>query len=184
MTNIIEIKTDRLLLRQWREKDFDLFAQLNANNTVMKFFPNVLTREQSNEFAQNIQHRISENGWGFWAVEIPDVSEFIGFVGLNKPAYDLPFSLDAEIGWRLSNNYWGNGYATEAAQAALAIGFNQLEFSEIVSFTSALNRPSIKVMQRLNMQNTNYFFDHPKVPLNHTLRRHCLYKIKRVNWDK
>ena len=184
MTDIIEIKTKRLLLRQWRESDVELFAKLNANPNVMNFFPSVLTRSQSNELANNIKQRIAENGWGFWAVEIPDECEFIGFVGLNKPHYTLPFDLEVEIGWRLAENYWGQGYATEAAQAALKVGFSQLHFTEIVSFTSRLNIPSINVMNRLQMSNTNNNFEHPKVTEGHKLRDHCLYKITRKNWIK
>lgn len=182
--NIIEIKTNRLLLRQWRMSDFELFAELNSNNNVMEFYPAPLTRKQSDEFATNIKQRISDNGWGFWAVEIPYVCKFIGFVGLNKPVYELPFSPTLEIGWRLSDNYWGCGYATEAAQAVLTVGFNRLGFSEIVSFTSILNHASIKVMKRLKMQKTGYLFEHPLVPVGHKLREHCLYRITKESWEK
>jgi len=182
VTVIIKIKTKRLVLRQWRLSDFDLFAEINSNKKVMQFFPNTLTPEQSNEFATTIKQRIADNGWGFWAVEIPSVCEFIGFVGLNNPVYKLPFSPVTEIGWRLSDRYWGNGYATEAAQAVLTVAFNQLKFAEIVSFTSVLNLASIKVMQGLSMQDTHTLFEHPKVPQGNTLRQHCLYKITRDEW--
>ncbi len=182
MTGIIEIKTNRLILRQWQLTDFDYFAQLNSNKIVMEFYPNTLNSEQSYEFAQKIQQRLSDNGWGFWAVEIPEVCKFIGFVGLNRPDYKLPFHAPIEIGWRLSDKYWGRGYATEAALAAFAVGFNQLGFTEIVSFTSVLNLASIKVMKRLQMKNTNFYFDHPKIPHTHKLQQHCLYKITRDTW--
>ncbi len=183
MPDIIEIKTQRLLLRQWRLTDFNLFAEINSSKTVMKYFPNTLSRSQSDEFATNIQQQISEKGWGFWAVEIPSVCEFIGFVGLNKPVYQLPFSPCIEIGWRLSEKYWSQGFATEAAQAALVIAFKQLALTEVVAFTSRLNTPSEKVMQRLNMQNTKTTFEHPKVPYGHILREHLLYKITCSVWQ-
>jgi len=184
MSHIIEIKTDRLLLRQWHKNDFEPFAKLNANDAVMKYFPNALTSAQSNEFASSIQQRIATNGWGFWAIEIIKNNNFIGFVGLNKPLYSLPFSLQVEIGWRLDECSWNKGYATEAANAALTIGFTQLNFSEVVSFTSVLNQASINVMKRLHMQDTNFLFEHPKVPHDHKLLQHCLYKITQDEWIK
>jgi len=177
VSSIIETETKRLLLRQWRETDLDYFAEINSSKKVMEFYPSILSRQQSDDFAQNIQQRISDSGWGFWAIEIPQVCEFIGFVGLNKPGYELPFELEAEIGWRLSENYWGNGYATEAAVAALDIGFKQLGMSEIVSFASVLNHASINVMQRLKMTKSELDFEHPKVPVGDPLRQHCLYRI-------
>jgi RimJ/RimL family protein N-acetyltransferase len=185
MTNIIEIKTKRLLLRQWRLSDFNFFARMNSNKKVMHYYPDTLTREQSDELALRIQQKIATNGWGFWAVEIPDVCEFIGFVGLNKPLYKLPVNNSEEIieiGWRLANEYWGKGYATEAALSALDVGFNQLQFSEIFSFASTLNQASINVMKRLKMQNTHFYFNHPKISQGHILEKHCLYKINCKNW--
>lgn len=185
MTEIIEVKTNRLILRQWRKTDFDMFAQMNSSNTVMQFYPDIMTKKQSDEFAQRNLNNIAINGWGFWAIEIPTVSNFIGFVGLNQPSYELPFSNNQsviEIGWRLSENYWGRGYATEAAQAALDIGFKQLQFTEIISFASLLNQPSIRVMEKIKMQNTNNDFMHPKIPDGHQLQRHCLYSITKENW--
>jgi ribosomal-protein-alanine N-acetyltransferase len=182
LSEIIEIKTNRLLLRQWRSRDFDSFARINANKSVMAYYPAPMTRQQSDEFANNIQKRISKNKWVFWAVEIPEVCDFIGFVGLNRPVYDLPFEAGIEIGWRLSDQYWGKGYATEAAQAALSVGFNRLNLTEIVAFASVLNTASINVMKRLHMQDTQYLFDHPKIPDGHKLREHCLYKINSQSW--
>lgn len=67
MTDIIEIQTQRLLLRQWRLTDFELFAAINANQSVMKFYPNTLSKQQSDEFAKIIEQRITANGFGFWA---------------------------------------------------------------------------------------------------------------------
>ncbi len=182
MPDIIEIQTPRLRLRQWQTIDFELFAALNANASVMQYYPTTLNRQQSDEFAKSIKQRITANGFGFWAVEVPGVCDFIGFVGLNKPTYDSPFAAPLEIGWRLSNKYWGRGYATEAAQSTLNVGFNQLGFSEIVAFTSVLNIPSKNVMQRLKMHNTGYLFDHPKIAAGHKLQKHCLYTLSSKQW--
>ncbi|VAX01104.1 Acetyltransferase, GNAT family [hydrothermal vent metagenome] len=107
MSGLIEIKTNRLFLRQWRLNDFQFFSKINASKVVMKYFTNTLTQAQGNQLAITIQQRILENGWGLWAAEIPNVCEFIGFVGLNRLTYPLPFSPCVEIGWRLDEKYWG-----------------------------------------------------------------------------
>jgi len=180
---LIEIKTERLLLRQWKDEDLEAFFDINSNTSVMEFFPNLLDRTESDALAKRIQENISKNGWGCWAVEIPGISEFIGFVGLNTPTYSLPCSPCVEIGWRLSDKFWGKGYATEAAKGALRVGFTQLGLNEIVSFTSVLNHRSIKVMERLNMKDSQETFDHPKVPQSSPLQRHCLYKLSRYDWE-
>lgn len=120
---------------------------------------------------------ISNQGWGFWAVELKSTNSFIGFVGLHQADVELPFSPCVEIGWRLSKKYWNNGYATEAGRAALKFAFEILKLNQVVSFTSLKNKRSQAVMQRLNMINTNQNFEHPKLPIGHQLREHVLYKI-------
>jgi len=180
---LIEINTERLLLRQWKDDDLEAFCAINSSPVVMEFFPNPLDRTESDALAKRIQENIAKNGWGFWAVEIPGISDFIGFVGLNTPNYPLPCSPCVEIGWRLSEKYWGKGYATEAAQSALRVGFTQLGFNEIVSFTSVLNHRSIKLMERLKMKNSGEYFEHPKVPESSSLKRHCLYRMTRAHWE-
>ena len=118
------------------------------------------------------------------AAEIKATGEFIGFVGLHIPSTTLPFSPCVEIGWRLARTYWGRGYATEAARAALQAGFERLALKEIVSFTAIGNRRSRAVMERLHMVRDEETFDHPDVPDESGLREHCLYRISRANWEK
>ena len=183
MVDPIEITTKRLVLRQWKSEDWELFAYLNANPQVMAFFPNPLSRQESDALVQRFQNQISDRGWGFWAVEVRGFGDFIGFVGLNIPSYELPCTPCVEIGWRLSDKYWGKGYATEAAQSALEFGFLQLDLSEIYSFTSVLNQRSIKVMQRLKMHDTGKYFDHPLVPDGNRLQKHCLFRLTRKDWQ-
>jgi len=182
MTEIIEISTERLLLRQWRKEDRVGFAQLNADPAVMQYYPAVISQGESNILAEKIQSLISENGWGFWAVERLSDKSFIGFVGLNEPSYDLPVTPCVEIGWRLAKDYWGKGYATEAANAALALAFNQLALSRVYSFTSVSNLRSRAVMARLQMVNTGQNFEHPIIPPGHPLREHVLYAIDKQRW--
>jgi len=181
MAEFFQIRTKRLLLRQWNDEDVVQFAKLNADPVVMEYYPNVLTIEQSNAMAEKLKSLISDNGWGFWAVEILENQSFIGFVGLHNPSYELPVTPCTEIGWRLAKEYWGKGYATEAAKACLDFGFKELNLSEIYSFTSVANKRSRGVMERINMKNENKNFEHPMIPMGNPLREHVLYKVSRHN---
>ena len=182
MVETIEFQTDRLCLRQWREEDREPFAELNADQRVMEYFPSVLGPADSDALMERCQSLIAGQGWGFWAVETRHDNKFIGFVGLNSPAYKLPFSPCVEIGWRLGFRHWSKGYATEAAKGALQKGFEVLGFQEIVSYTPLKNRRSRAVMERLNMRDTGETFEHPKIEPGHPLRLHCLYRLQRTQW--
>jgi len=142
------LRTARLLLRPWRPSDHEPFARLNADPDVMRHFPAPLSRAQSDAMADRIRALMDERGWGMWAVEVPGVAPFIGFVGLHVPSAELPFFPCVEIGWRLDKPHWGNGYATEAAARVLRFGFTRLMLDEIVSFTAVSNAPSLAVMAR------------------------------------
>ena len=175
----LELETPRLRLRQWRESDREPFAALNADHRVMEFFPAALDRCTSDAMADRCEALIGQRGWGLWAVQIQGEGPFIGFVGLHVPAADLPFNPCVEVGWRLARSHWGQGLASEAAQAALGFGFETLQLGEIVSFTSGLNLRSQAVMQRLGMVRDEATFQHPSVPEGNALREHCLYRITR-----
>jgi len=183
MMEIIEMETHRLRMRQWKKADRPIFAQLNADPLVMKYFPRMLNEWESNRMADKIQCLIAERGWGFWAVEEKERGEFIGFVGLHEPLPELPFTPCVEIGWRLAKQYWGKGYATEAANAALEVGFKRLNLAQILAFTSVCNRKSRAVMERLNMLNSQQNFEHPGVPIGSPLREHVLYKLSKARWE-
>jgi RimJ/RimL family protein N-acetyltransferase len=108
---------------------------------------------------------------------VPGLAPFIGFVGLSVPRFEAHFTPCVEIGWRLAYEYWGRGYATEAARAVLDFGFQQLALREIVSFTTTANLRSRAVMERIGMTRTPADdFDNPGVPAGHALRRHVLYR--------
>jgi len=182
MTLPIELETDRLLLRQWKTSDFIPFAEMNSDERVMEFFPSTLSQPQSDEMATRCQALITERGWGFWALEEKSSGKFIGFTGLHIPTYDLPFMPCVEIGWRLDPEFWGKGLVTEAADAALKIGFEQLGLDEIVSFTVLENVKSRAVMARLGMIQESDNFEHPALPVGHRLREHCLYRLSKDQW--
>jgi RimJ/RimL family protein N-acetyltransferase len=173
-----DLTTGRLKLRQWRDADLAPFAALNADPEVMRYFPSSLTQEQSDEFAGSAHDTIERQGWGLWAVEVSDGPPFIGFVGLNRVSFEEHFTPAVEVGWRLARPFWGNGYATEAATAAVSFAFERLDLDEVVSFTSTTNEPSIRVMRRLGMRHdVAGDFDHPRVAEGNPLRRHVLYRL-------
>jgi RimJ/RimL family protein N-acetyltransferase len=178
----IEFETRRLVLRQWRATDRKPFAALNADPLVMAHFMAPWTRAQSDGMAEHCEAFIAKNRWGPWACEIKATGEFIGCVGLQVPEDDLPFSPCVEILWRLAHAHWHQGFATEAARGGMRIGFEVLEFAEIVAFTVPANTRSRAVMERLGMQMDATLFEHPRVPRGHRLRTHCNHRLSRDAW--
>lgn len=181
MSLSMEVETPRLVLRQWLADDRRPFAMMNADPRVTEFLL-PLTEAQSDALAGRLAASIDEHGWGFWAVEAPGVAPFVGFVGIKPLPPTLPFAPGVEVGWRLAQPYWGRGYALEAAEAALRVGFEQVGLDEIVSFTAVGNVRSRAVMARLGMQEDANLFDHPAVPEGHPLRQHVLYRLRRERW--
>ena len=177
--DVIELRTARLLLRQWQDDDYEPWARLHGDAHAMRFFPSVLDRAVSDALADRYAARVADQGWGLWAVEVIDGAPFIGSVGLNLPAFESHFTPAVEVGWRLLPEHWGNGYATEAARAAVNFGFTRLGLDEIVSFTTTVNEPSRRVMERLGMTHDQADdFDHPALT-DWPLRRHVLYRLRR-----
>ncbi|MEG1609861.1 MAG: GNAT family N-acetyltransferase, partial [Bilophila sp.] len=154
----------RLRLRGWREGDRAVLRRLNSDPRVMRFFPALLTAEESDGFWLRMRAHQHRHGYSLWAVEEKQ-GAFVGLVGLAQVGDAMPCAPAVEIGWRLLPEYWGKGYATEAAQQALAFGFQVCGLREIVAFTAALNLPSRKVMERLSMHHDLADdFDHPRLP--------------------
>jgi len=174
------IPTPRLLLRSWRPDDLPAFAAMNADPRVMEFLPKVLSRPESDAMAHRIEVHLAQHGFGLWAVEIPNVTEFAGFVGLSIPTFQSHFTPCVEVGWRLAFDHWRHGYATEAAQAAVNFGFEQLDLNQIVAFTVPANLRSRLVMERIGMTTSSTDdFNHPSLPDGHRLRKHVLYRMAR-----
>ncbi|BEP15450.1 GNAT family N-acetyltransferase [Acidothermaceae bacterium B102] len=169
-----EIRTPRLLLRRWREDDREPFAAMNADPAVMEHFTAPLTREQSDGLIDLVEAYFEEHGYGWWAVE--NEQGFVGFTGLHWLTWDSEFTPALEIGWRLAVPAWGHGYATEAATAVVARGFEDVD--SLVSITAASNTRSMRVMERLGMHREREF-DHPNVPEGHPVRPHVLYRLRR-----
>ena len=183
---MVELTTARLLLRNWREGDRDIFHEINSHERVMAFFPFRRTRAEADKLMDRIASRIDQTGLGFFAVELRRTQRCIGFAGLADAA--LPGILPDgthEVGWRLVHRQWGKGFATEAARALLDHGFNARKLPEIVAFAVGENHRSIAVMQRLGMSHDpTRDFDHPGVSDHHReLKRHVLYAITRDQWQ-
>ena len=172
--------TPRLLLRRFWPADRDPFAAMNADPRVMEHFPALLSVEETDGRIARIEAHFDTHGFGAWALEIPGVTPFAGFVGLTIPPFEAAFTPCVEVGWRLAADFWGKGYATEGAKAVLAFGFESLGLDEIVSFTVPANTRSRRVMEKLGMtHDPRDDFDHPLLPEGHALRRHVLYRIRR-----
>lgn len=178
-----EYSTKRLLMRQWRDEDRQQFAAMNNDPEVMRYFPRKFTREESDASVTRHVNHIADTGWGIWAVEKKDSGEFIGFVGFSYPGEWHPCAGKIEIGWRLGRHHWGLGFATEAANFALKIGFDSFGFEDVVSFTSECNLPSIKVMEKIGMIDDGIGFEHPRIDIESPLRKHVVYRISRCDWQ-
>jgi RimJ/RimL family protein N-acetyltransferase len=174
---LTELRTERLLLRRWRKADRPPFAALNADPRVMEYFLSTRTEAESNGFADDIERKIDAQGFGLWAVEVPGIADFIGYIGLNPPNFAAPFNPSMEIGWRLAHAHWGKGYATEGARSVLHHATKNLKLPAIVSFTATTNLRSRNVMHKIGLiHDPAEDFDHPAVPADHPLCRHVLYR--------
>lgn len=168
-------ETERLILRSWKPEDLPLFAAMNADETVMRYFPSVLTPEETEAFFNRIQDEFQRKGWGLYAVELKSAKRFIGYVGLHKIAFDAGFGSGVEIGWRLDAQYHNRGFATEAAREVLKLA-KASGLTRLYSFTAKVNKPSERVMQKIGMTRTGEF-EHPRLSEDSPLRTHILYRI-------
>jgi RimJ/RimL family protein N-acetyltransferase len=173
------VETERLLLRRWRDSDRLPLVAMNADPVVMEHYVAPWTEDESDAFLARERDRVA-SGLGQWVVEVRGEGGFAGYVGMTIATFDAPFTPVPEIGWRLAHQYWGHGYATEAARAVLEHGFTDLGFDEIVAFTTTGNLRSRRVMEKLGMtHDPAEDFDHPNVPSGHPIRRHVLYRLTR-----
>lgn len=176
-------ESSRLGFRMWKESDRELFAKMNANEEVMRYFPKPLDTKESDGFLDRILEHFKQNGYGLWAVELKDTKEFIGFIGFLIATFEAEFTPCVEIGWRLDNKYWNKGYVTEGAKACLEYGFNNLGLDSIYSFTAEINIPSQNVMKKICLMKVGEF-EHPRVEDGNPLKPHVLYKIDKKEYEE
>lgn len=179
----VTLTTERLLLRPWRDADSEPFIALNADPEVCAFYPtDGYSRAESLAQIARIRDEMSQYGFGLWAVEEKISGAFIGYTGLKHLRSNHPLAPAVEVGWRLARRAWGQGYASEGAQASLEYGFAGLALPEIVAFTTPMNRRSIAVMERIGMTRApQRDFLHPDLPRDHPLRPHVTYVASAEN---
>ena len=173
------LETDRLLLRRWKASDREPFAEMNADPRVMEFFPDCLTREESDRLIDRIEAHFDNHGFGLFAAELKAEGKLIGFIGLHVASFQAHFTPCVEIGWRIAAPYWGKGLATEGSREVIRFAFDRLRLESLVSFTVPGNTASRRLMEKLGMtRDPADDFDHPKLPPGHRLLRHVLYRLK------
>lgn len=178
-----ELRTNRLVLRRWREADLPFLAAINSDPDVMEHLTGLLTEDETSEFIESLEAHFEEHGFGLWALELTLTKQIIGYAGLSVPTFEAHFTPAVEVGWRLSKDHWGSGYVTEAARSALSFGFETADLEEVVSFAVPANRRSTRVMERLGMtHDPEDDFDHPRLAEDSPLRRHVLYRMSADHW--
>jgi RimJ/RimL family protein N-acetyltransferase len=179
------LRTQRLILRQWREDDRELFHLINSDPEVMAFFPRRRDRAQSDALMDLLNREIGSDGFGLAAVEIAETGETAGFCGLSPVDLEPVFTPETiEIAWRLARPFWGKGIASEAAREWLRYGFEDLGLDQVIAIAVQANRRSIAVMERIGMRRDDAGdFDHPRIgdDMPH-LKRHSLHVIDAAQW--
>lgn len=181
----MQLETERLILRNWEERDRAPFAAMGQDPEVMRYFPALLSRKESDALVDRAIEKKNADGFCFMPVEDKATGRFLGFTGLSRPSYPkpLPFDPCVEIGWRFAREAWGKGFASEAARAWLRFGFATLDLEEIVSFTAKTNLRSQAVMRRIGMTSSSGDdFSHPMLPSGHALEAHVLFRLQRSVW--
>jgi RimJ/RimL family protein N-acetyltransferase len=174
------IETERLILRPWREADRAPFIAMSADPAVMETLGGVLSEADALAYIDRADLRLRVFGFTRWALERRSDGSLIGAVGLAPVHQSLPIPAGFEMGWRLVRDAWGQGYATEAAKAAIAHGFEQGGLTEVYAFTSHPNLRSQAVMERAGLVRAETLdFDHPALPEGDAMRRHLVWMARR-----
>jgi RimJ/RimL family protein N-acetyltransferase len=184
---MIPIETPRLILRNWEERDGDVFYELMSDDIIMEFFSYRRTREEADNRLVLLRESIEDIGFGFYAVEMKETGECLGMCGIAQLEMEPQFPQGTfETGWRFAARHWGKGYATESAKAAISDGFLNHGLSEFVAIAVNTNHRSIAVMERIGMvRDEDGAFDHPGVPDDQpTLIRHVTYRLSRNQWAR
>lgn len=179
MSNYL-FETKRMGIRNWEESDISTFVKMGKDKEVMKYFPWVMTEEQSTKFIDRMRNQFEKKGYAYIPIVNLENGEFLGMVGLMDQNYDNYLGEFVDIGWRLKKSEWGKGYATEGAKGWLDFGFNEKKIETIYSVAPLLNLGSEKVMQKIGLEKVDEL-EHPKIPEGNPLRQCCLYKINNPN---
>ncbi|MBS1779831.1 MAG: GNAT family N-acetyltransferase [Bacteroidetes bacterium] len=178
MNNNYLFTSSRLGFREWNDDDVDPMTLTNNDPDVMKYFPSTQIGAQTEAFIRRMQNQFEERGYCYFAVDTLQDNKFIGFIGLSFQTFKASFTPCIDIGWRLANDAWGNGYATEGALRCLQYGFDLPGVEEIYSMAPKVNEPSINVMQKIGMHYVSDF-KHPLLVKHPQLEDCILYKIQK-----
>ena len=174
-------ETDRLILRTWEPADRAEFLRHCNTPAVTRYLGGVQSAEESSAAFERIDAYQRDSGHTFWIVERKSDGALLGFCGLKSVGDEgMPIDGEVEIGWRLREDAWGQGYAREAAEAALAWGWKNLGASRIVAITTPGNEPSWRLMERLGMtRRPELDFAHPNIPPGDPFSAHITYVLER-----
>jgi RimJ/RimL family protein N-acetyltransferase len=175
------IETDRLILRQWRAEDRAPYLNICQSEAVMACLGGPSTEAEVDAALGRVRASQDRNGFCFWAVERRADRAFLGFCGLKvADTPGTPIEDEIEIGWRLGQPYWGQGYAREAAFASLRWAWANLTAPRVIAITVPANRRSWGLMERIGMsRRPELDFGHPAFPENHPLHQHITYAVER-----
>jgi len=176
-------QSKRLGFRNWIEDDLDAFALMNADEEVMEHFPKSLSRAETADFIDRLKGQFEENGYTYFATEVLETREFIGFIGLAYQDYVSDYTPAVDIGWRLKRNAWGRGYATEGAKQCLEFAFNNLNLERIISVCTERNVLSESVMKKIGMKRQGTF-NHPKLKGYPEYEKCVCYTIEKEEWQQ
>ena len=177
------LETDRLILRDWKDDDIDAFARMNADPIVMEYFPRRLDEKATARLVGRFQDHFEKHGYGPYALELKKTSEFIGFVGLHQVEFEAHFTPAVEIAWRLDYGFWGQGYATEAANAVIENAFEKLGLKEIVGYAVHDNEAALHIMEKVGMKRDEKGdFDYPNLSKESPLGKFVLYRLKKKDF--
>ncbi|MEO8684735.1 MAG: GNAT family N-acetyltransferase [Devosia sp.] len=174
----MRLETERLVLREWEDRDRPYFAAIVADPYVMRYYPATRSHSEADAWIDRMIAGYAAGTAHFMAVERKTDGALLGLTGTAGIAFAIPTAPQIEIGWLLGQQFWGQGYAPEAARAAMAHAFDVLGHKEVTAFTATINRPSQRVKEKLGMRRDPAAnFEHPNVPAGHPLRPHVLYRV-------
>ena len=172
-------KSERLGFRNWRKSDLNAFAEMNADEDVMEFFPKTLTKDESKEFIDRTVKHYENKRYNYFAIELLKTNEFIGFIGMGYETYDNEFYPATNIGWRLKKSVWGKGYATEGAKRCIDYAFTELKIDKIAASCIPNNINSEKIMKKIGMIKKGEFIE-PRFIDFPGFEKFVFYEIKNV----
>ncbi|MGH6987487.1 MAG: GNAT family N-acetyltransferase [Caulobacteraceae bacterium] len=185
MGKIVEIGTPRLRLRAWREADRPAWLAMMDDPEVSRWLGGPFVRAENEASFDRFKTALEGRGWDLWACERKGDGAVIGAVGVRPVFPDHPLAGSIEVGWRLRRPFWGAGYASEGAAAAISWAFDHLEVDEVVAFTSQANLRSQGVMERIGMvRDPRRDFLHPNLAEGNPLRAHVVYAARRGEADQ